>query len=434
MRKIKELVKGSPIVMVIVGLVIAGVASAALLTIYGHTTGTANVQQSVVFGDGNTTKTYEVGNSSPVAGNVYFNFETLKNNSSDKSATVELGTSYYVSGVHNWSSNPEPGITTSYMHWKAPQVALTGVRPTAIYNSTGRKEYEVWYKVHEGDDYLHYAYYHWVSGTGWKWDGANTNVSGSYDAPFVMKENGKYYMVNYGSDNPKEFYIYTSNNGVNWTKGPKIYTETHTNFAKVDNPKLLKDETGYKMYFQAKYTGDNPKYSIFLATSDAKSLKEIAAGDKTFSYKGSALQPGAEGEWDSFRVMQPMVFKPGNEGYLMLYTGYDKYDTKGRIGYAVSNDGISWTKVKVSKEGYDTTLGTDVWKASLVKTNNDLVLFYMDRSSGKIKWTWLDNVLHDSQMTLQPQEIKPFFIKNDFAINLAPYTYKIQTRVTPVTQ
>ena len=48
MNKIKNLLKGSPIAMVVAGLVIAGVASAALLAYYGRITGEVRVKQSVV--------------------------------------------------------------------------------------------------------------------------------------------------------------------------------------------------------------------------------------------------------------------------------------------------------------------------------------------------------------------------------------------------
>jgi len=407
----------------------------------GHMTGTADVEQSVLFGDSNTTeKTYDVGNSRPVAGNVYYNLVTLVNNASDKSAKVELKTTYQSNEHSGWWLN-EPGITTSYVYWVTSQKILTGVRPTAVYNSTGDKKYEVWYKVHEtGDSNLHYAYGHWVSGQGWKWDGADTNVPATRDCPFVMKEDGKYYMVNYGPNGKKKFDIYTSDDGINWTDKGTIYSYNGS-WYKIDNPRILKDDDGYKMYFQIKKTNSNDsRYYIFLATSDAKSLKEIAynAANSTESFKivsgnqcgGSILAPGADGEWDSFRVMQPMVFKPGNQGYLMLYTGYDKYDQKGKIGYAVSNDGIDWTKIKVSKEGYDTTLGTDTWKTSVVKTNNNLVLFY--QNGNEIDWTWLGSVVNSSnQMTIQPKEIKPFFIKNDFEINLKPLNYSIKTEVIP---
>ena len=335
----------------------------------------------------------------------------------------------------------EDGITTSYLHWATPKIALTGIRPTAVYNNTGSKKYEIWY---EGlGTVLKYAYY----------DGSwhtnkNTNVSNSYDAPFVMKEDGKYYMVNYGPTNHKEFYIYTSDNGTTWAPQGKIYTYSGS-WNKIDNPQIIKDGNIYRMYFQMKKSdAADTKYYIFEATSNAKSLKEIAynaannnteaftivSGDKT---GGSILEPGAEGEWDSFRVMQPMVLRIGNKGYLMMYTGYDKYDHRGKIGYATSLNGVNWKKVEASDKGYDTTFGDYAFQPSLVKTNDNLILFYQDKdgAEGKIKKTYLTNVLDsNNRMTLDAQEIKPFFIKNDFAINLKPMNYTIQTNVNPVTE
>ena len=449
MKKIKELFKKSSVAMVVAGLVVAGVASAALLTIYGSRTGNAtDVQQSVVFGDGTTEQTYEVGNSNPVAGNVYYDLVVLKNDSLEKSATVDLGTQYWYGGHHDFADAPEPGITTSYLHWATPQSTLTGVRPTAIYNSydgTGYqnyKKYEVWYKVKEsGVDYLHYAYYHPDSSWNYTWDGTDTNVVGANDCPFVMKEDGKYYMVNYILSSEKEFYIYTSDDGVNWAvSGSPIYTETkiRNDIEKIDNPMIIKDNDGYKMYFQGRLNKNaypDGKYYIFAATSDATNLKDIADGTKKFTAANSGnliLQPGESGSWDEHRIMQPWVTKIGNKGYLMMYTGYDRGgNPDGAIGYAVSSNGISnWEKIKVSKEGYDTIIGKNAYQPTLVKTDNNLVLFYQNGS--KIDWTWLTNVLNgSSQMTLQAQEIKPFFIKNDFAINLKPMSYTIKTTVNP---
>ena len=438
MNKFKTLLKGSPLAMIVAGLLVAGVASAALLTIYGHTQGRAEVKQSVLFGDGTNATSYQVGNSAPVAGNVYYELETLVNHASDKPAGVQINTSYQSSAHSSWWTS-EPGITTSYMHWTTPQNILTGVRPTVVYNSTGSKKYEMWYKTSEAATKIRYAYY-----SGGTWHGTDTSVSGSYDAPFVTKEGEEYYMVNYGPSGEKQFDIYTSTDGINWTDKGAIYAYSGS-WYKIDNPEILKDDGGYKMYFQMKKTNDSTtQYYIFLATSSAKSMKQIAydagQGIKDFSivsgdkYAGSILAPGAEGDWDSFRVMQPMVFKSGDKGYLMLYTGYDKYDVNAdKIGYAKSADGIhNWTKVKVSKEGYDSTLGIGVFQPSIVKTNNNITLVY--QKGNKINWTWLTHVLDGSnQMTLQPQEIKPFFIQNDFAINLTPYTYNIKTSVIPVT-
>ncbi|MEA1884125.1 MAG: hypothetical protein U9N62_06365 [Thermotogota bacterium] len=438
MKKIKSLVKSSPIAMAVAGLAVAGVASAALLTLYGSTTGTADAKQSVLFGDGATAHEYDVGNSNPVAGDVFYNLETLVNNSSDKSAKVDLATLYSRPDWTSWYDSEE-GITTSYMEWKTPEEILTGVRPSAVYNNTGDKRYEVWYKVNEGDSNIHYAYCHW-SGGQWEWYDSPTSGVGDYDCPFVMKENGKYYMVNYGSGSKKEFYIYTSDDGITWASKGKIYSYSGS-WNKIDNPKIIKDgDNKYRMYFQMrKESTDGSKYYIFTAKSSASGLKEIAdnAANNTESFTivsgaktgNSIVEPGVLGEWDSLRVMQPMVSKTGNKGYLMLYTGYAENENSehAKIGYATSEDGVAWTKVKVSDEGYDKTLGIPALKTSVVKTNDNLVLFYQDNND--INRTWLKDA--GSQMTVQPNEIKPFFIENDFAIDLKPMKYEIKTEVKP---
>lgn len=58
MLKLKKLFKASPVAVVVIGLLVAGVVSAALLGIYATATGTATVEQSVVFCDGKTTQDY----------------------------------------------------------------------------------------------------------------------------------------------------------------------------------------------------------------------------------------------------------------------------------------------------------------------------------------------------------------------------------------
>lgn len=82
----------SSIALIVVGLVVAGGISAALLLNYVTMTGTVNVQQSVVLDDGEsknvTSKTYIIP---CVAGNICTEDTVLKN-LSDSPATVELTT------------------------------------------------------------------------------------------------------------------------------------------------------------------------------------------------------------------------------------------------------------------------------------------------------------------------------------------------------
>ncbi len=59
-------------------------------------------------------------------------------------------------------------------------------------------------------------------------------------------------------------------------------------------------------------------------------------------YPGNpVLDLGANGTWDDFLVINPMVILDGVD-YKMWYAGND--GTNWRIGYATSSDGITWTK------------------------------------------------------------------------------------------
>ena len=83
MKKIKMFGKTIPLAL-LVGILVIGVGSAAILEYYGTITGTAEVEQSVVLYEGNTWCTdnkceYNVGNSPTYAGSTYVETVTVKN-------------------------------------------------------------------------------------------------------------------------------------------------------------------------------------------------------------------------------------------------------------------------------------------------------------------------------------------------------------------
>jgi len=115
MKKIKNLLKGSPIAMVVAGVLVAGVVSAALLAVYVTMIGTGKVEQAVVFGSGDISKTYTIGASPAIAGNTYTQDYNLKNRS-ETTAPIELVTSQCIVGGGNCgtSGSEEEGVETSY--------------------------------------------------------------------------------------------------------------------------------------------------------------------------------------------------------------------------------------------------------------------------------------------------------------------------------
>jgi len=122
MKKIKNLLKGSPVAMVVAGILIAGVATAAVLTYYGVIKGTAEVWQSVLVNGkgiktGSLEITYDIGSSPAIAGNTYASLNTLENRA-DVPAKVKFVTTQCVAGSGVCVSDPghkEEGITTTYL-------------------------------------------------------------------------------------------------------------------------------------------------------------------------------------------------------------------------------------------------------------------------------------------------------------------------------
>ncbi|MBU1557396.1 hypothetical protein KKC45_00325 [Patescibacteria group bacterium] len=102
MEKIKSLFKASPIAIAIAGFFIAGVASAAILTYYVTTEGSASAEQAVVFGNGDVSKVYVMGGSSAIAGNTYTQEYNLFNRS-ESTAPIKFLTSQCLVGGGNCS-------------------------------------------------------------------------------------------------------------------------------------------------------------------------------------------------------------------------------------------------------------------------------------------------------------------------------------------
>ena len=95
---------------------------------------------------------------------------------------------------------------------------------------------------------------------------------------------------------------------------------------------VLRDDTEYKLYLGGH---DGARFRIGLWTSES-----LTSGWE--EYDGNPiLSVGTSGSWDFDRVANPTVIKDGDT-YKMWYRGYD--GNYHRLGYATSDDGITWTK------------------------------------------------------------------------------------------
>ena len=97
-------------------------------------------------------------------------------------------------------------------------------------------------------------------------------------------------------------------------------------------PTVILDGTTYKLWYRG---GSATGGGIGYATSP---------DGLAWTKHGSApvLSPGAAGSWDANGASFPTVIKDGST-YKMWYTGLDASGI-GRVGYATSADGITWTK------------------------------------------------------------------------------------------
>lgn len=100
----------------------------------------------------------------------------------------------------------------------------------------------------------------------------------------------------------------------------------------IETPSIIKDNGSYKMWYSG-YSG-----SLVWKVGYAESQDGVTW---TKSESNPVLSPGPPGSWDDEAVIHPRVLKDGSI-CKMWYTG--RNSTGYMIGYAESDDGISWTK------------------------------------------------------------------------------------------
>lgn len=108
----------------------------------------------------------------------------------------------------------------------------------------------------------------------------------------------------------------------------------------LDTPEIVRDASGYKMYFY----GDTTQQ--FAAISSAIGMAYSADGIHWTKHLGNPIfTKGNPGEWDCSWVESPAVIYDDSSGeYKMWYNGIDTATWKIEIGLATSPDGINWTK------------------------------------------------------------------------------------------
>ena len=100
-------------------------------------------------------------------------------------------------------------------------------------------------------------------------------------------------------------------------------------------------------------------------------------------HNGPVLSFGSSGEWDNFGVASPSVIFDGSI-YNMWYSGGDGTVSGNSIGYAASNDGITWTKYSGNPvlSGVSGEWDPSINNASVVLANGQYMMYYSGAASG----------------------------------------------------
>jgi len=149
----------------------------------------------------------------------------------------------------------------------------------------------------------------------------------------VLHDQGKYRM--WFSWRPKQSVaLVESTDGIHWSD-PQIVLapEKSTGWEDdINRPVVIKRRGSYQMW----YTGQ----------ANGKSSIGYAASKNGRTWKRMSSQPvlSAEGGWEKSAVMCPHVLWDEHKNqYKMWYSGGEQYEPDA-IGYAVSQDGLHWTK------------------------------------------------------------------------------------------
>jgi predicted GH43/DUF377 family glycosyl hydrolase len=179
----------------------------------------------------------------------------------------------------------------------------------------------------------------------WRWEARTAPVltrgaAGEWDAvdvlnPSVIRQGEAFYNFYSGFDGRTwHTGLAVSADGVSWRKEGKILSPGPGTWEADEiaaNGSALASETGILYYYQA-----GRPVRIGMAQS--------ANGHQWEKHGAAVLDTGPRGSWDEGGVADPYVIRASG-AYYMFYLGVDRA-RRQRLGVAISEDGISWYKLR----------------------------------------------------------------------------------------
>lgn len=197
---------------------------------------------------------------------------------------------------------------------------------------------------------------------------------------FSIYKDGSTYKMWYMKNNA--IYYATSTNGVTWEEGygdlPVLQvTASQWDSSIINDPVVIKDGSTYRMWYAGNNDGSN-NYKIGYATStDGTSWTKHASNP--------VLTVGAGAAWDNLSVRKPTVIKDGST-YKLWYSGTQTNNSDYHLGYATSSDGITWNKSGSNPVLQNGSVGEwdsgNIWAVSVIQRGSIYEMYYSGNGAG----------------------------------------------------
>jgi hypothetical protein len=142
-------------------------------------------------------------------------------------------------------------------------------------------------------------------------------------------------------------------------------------------PSVVRTEDGYVMFYGG-YDGQQALIGMATSPDGVQWTKydDAATGEGPFAESDPVFQAGSDGAWDENNVINPRVVR-SPQGYVMAYSAVTRLNTSSVLGYALSEDGVTWQRSDEAVLDYTVVPGgRAIWFSELAYREGTYFLFF----------------------------------------------------------
>jgi predicted GH43/DUF377 family glycosyl hydrolase len=103
---------------------------------------------------------------------------------------------------------------------------------------------------------------------------------------------------------------------------------------------------------------------------------DAATSEAPFAESDPVFTAGPDGAWDEDHVINPRVVR-SQQGYVMAYSAVQRLNSSSTLGYAISEDGITWQRTDDAVLDYTAVpAGRAIWFSELAYREGTYFLFF----------------------------------------------------------